>query len=165
MQKKAAGIRFTNVNQTAIFCAVPDILIQSVKMTRPQTKRRSGPRRRCLRRPLFCQHSQAAASAGSWPSGLDPTPTPTAALAHLSSWPFSHFGCGDFQVKNAATSKGFDWGAPGVGMEIFQLSNFYAKMSSGQRAEYTHTHTHSHLQKKYQKATQKIVIKTEIKGK
>lgn len=79
----------------------------------------------------FVLLAQPSSSSSSWPSGLDPTPTPTAALAHLWRWPFSHFGCGDFQVKNAATSKGFDWGAPGVGMEIFQLSNFYAKMSSG----------------------------------
>lgn len=160
MQKKAAGIRFTNVNQTAIFCAVPDILIQSVKMTRPQTKRRSGPRRRCLRRlrrrrSPFVLLAQPSSSSSSWPSGLDPTPTPTAALAHLSRWPFSHFGCGDFQVKNAATSKGFDWGAPGVGMEIFQLSNFYAKMSSGQRAEYTRTLTHTHTFRKNTKKRRK----------
>lgn len=81
--------------------------------------------------PFVLLAQPSSSSGSSWPSGLDPTPTPTAALAHLSRWPFSHFGCGDFQVKNAATSKGFDWGAPGVGMEIFQLSNFYAKMSSG----------------------------------
>lgn len=142
MQKKAAGIRFTNVNQTAIFCAVPDILIQSVKMTRPQTKRRSGPRRRCLRRPLFCQHSQAAAAAAAGHlASIRPRPP-------LRPWPI--FRAGPFRIsvvvifksKTRLHQKGLTGARRAWVWKFFSCRIFMRKCQAA-REQNTHAHSHT----------------------
>lgn len=152
MQKKAAGIPFTNVNQTAIFCAVPDILIQSVKMTRPQTKRRSGPRRRCLRRPLFCQHSQAAAAAGHLAS-IRPRPP-------LRPWPI--FRAGPFRIsvvvifksKTRLHQKGLTGARRAWVWKFFSCRIFMRKCQAA-REQNTHANTHTHTYRKNTKKRRK----------
>lgn len=153
MQKKAAGIRFTNVNQTAIFCAVPDILIQSVKMTRPQTKRRSGPRRRCLRRPLFCQHSQAAAAAAGHLASIRPRPP-------LRPWPI--FRAGPFRIsvvvifksKTRLHQKGLTGARRAWVWKFFSCRIFMRKCQAA-REQNTHTRTPTHTYRKNTKKRRK----------
>lgn len=133
-------------------------------MTRPQTKRRSGTRcRRRRRRRRGCRRLPFVMLAQAEAAG--------AAAGHLASirlwpWPifrpFSHFGCGDFQVKNAATSKGFDYG--GHGAWVWKFFSCRIFMRNVKRLESTRTHTHRQTQNT-KKPRQKIVIKTQIKGK
>lgn len=136
-------------------------------MTRPQTKRRSGPRRRCrcLRRRrrrlsfvLLAQHKQQQLAI--WPrSDPDPHcgPGPSCVLALFAFWLWW------FSSQKRGYIKRVWLGRAGRGYGNFSAVEFLCENVKRLESR-IHTHTHTYTQNT-KKATQKIVIKTQIKGK